>query len=110
VYPYADFVANFPVSQLADGQYPTVLPNWDNTPRSGRRGLVLQGATPALFQQHLQNAVASVAPKPAQHRLVFVKAWNEWAEGNYLEPDQAFGHGWLEACRNVLLPADALSH
>ena len=83
--------------------YPCVIPNWDNTPRSENRGLVLHGATPALFQNHLKNAVRVANRKPAARRLVFLKSWNEWAEGNYVEPDLAFGRGWLEAIREEVL-------
>jgi hypothetical protein len=52
---------------------------------------------------HLRNAVESVKHKPMDHRVLFIKAWNEWAEGNYLEPDQQFGRGWIEACRKELI-------
>jgi hypothetical protein len=48
-----------------------------------------------------------MAHKPPENRLLFIKAWNEWAEGNYLEPDYLFGHGWLEACRNYLFNAES---
>lgn len=85
--------------------YPCVLPNWDNTPRAGNRGLVLRGATPALFQKHLANAVRVAGKQPASQHLVFLKSWNEWAEGNYVEPDLAFGRRWLEAIRAEVLGA-----
>lgn len=80
--------------------HPTVLPNWDNTPRSGLNGMVLHEATPELFRIHLRRALDMCADLPAERRLVFVKAWNEWAEGNHLEPDQRFGHGFLEVVRD----------
>jgi len=102
VLPYADFVANQPDTPLPMHEHPTVLPNWDNTPRSKQRGLVLQGATPALFGQQMEKAISRMMHKPVEQRLLFIKAWNEWAEGNYLEPDQAFGHGWLQECRRIL--------
>lgn len=76
--------------------YPCVIPNWDNTPRSGRNGLVLQGSTPELFREQLRRAVKNVAGLARDHRIVFVKSWNEWAEGNHLEPDLRFGHRYLE--------------
>jgi len=75
--------------------YPLVLPNWDNTPRSGMRGLVLHNSTPELFRRHLREAIRRVQAKPRDERVVFIKAWNEWAEGNYLEPDVRFGRSYL---------------
>ena len=99
-------------SQIMDGlthkqppkftEYPTVLPNWDNTPRSGLNGLVLHGSTPELFKTVLQRGINLVQAYPSAQRIVFIKAWNEWAEGNYLEPDQRFGHAYLEAVREAL--------
>ena len=85
---------------------PCVLPNWDNTPRSGRRGAVLHGSTPALFREMVERAVDAVAGRPADERLVFVKSWNEWAEGNHLEPDLRYGMGYLEALRDAVVRAD----
>jgi len=76
---------------------PCVYPNWDNTPRSGRRGLVLTGSSPDLFRLHVRDAVTRVSSLPEDERLVWVKSWNEWAEGNYIEPDLEFGRGWLDA-------------
>jgi lipopolysaccharide biosynthesis protein len=76
---------------------PTVLVGWDNTPRRGRRGIVLVNSTPQALRRSLDAAVASVAGVDLEHRLVFVNAWNEWAEGNYLEPDRTDGRARLEA-------------
>ena len=83
--------------------YPSVIPNWDNTPRSGYRGFVLHESTPELFAIHLQDVVSSVADRQVQERLVFVKSWNEWAEGNYLEPDQRFGGSYLRVVRDAVV-------
>ena len=83
--------------------YPLVLPNWDNTPRSGTRGIVFHNSTPELFRTHLHDAVEKVLDRPTQERIVFLKAWNEWAEGNYVEPDLRFGHGYLEAIRDEIM-------
>lgn len=77
---------------------PTAVPNWDNTPRVGRRGLVLANATPEKFAAHLRRSVAGLDKgNDGQERILFIKSWNEWAEGNYLEPDVTHGRGWLEA-------------
>lgn len=76
---------------------PSVYPNWDNTPRSHTRGLVLTGSEPEQFAVNVINAVATLGGRPQQERLLWIKSWNEWAEGNYLEPDLEHGRGWLEA-------------
>ena len=82
--------------------YPSALPNWDNTPRSGSRGFVVTDSTPELFGQHLTDAINYVQKYPSERKIVFVKSWNEWAEGNYLEPDSVFGMRYLEAVRDAL--------
>ena len=72
---------------------------------AGPKGIVLHDATPAAFGRHVEDTLAAVADRPAEERLVFVKSWNEWAEGNYLEPDRKFGHGFLDALRaEVVVP------
>jgi hypothetical protein len=108
VRPYSDCLSKLitpHVSQLE--YYPCLLPNWDNTPRSGMNGLVLEGSTPELFRQHVRDALTRIQAKPQQHRLVFLKSWNEWAEGNHMEPDLRFGLGYLEALRSELLASEA---
>jgi Glycosyltransferase WbsX len=82
--------------------HPCLLPNWDNTPRSGRNGLVLEGSTPELFRRQVRRAIAMVESDPLAERLVFVKSWNEWAEGNHLEPDLKFGRAYLEVLSEEL--------
>ena len=84
---------------LGDRYLPAVLAGWDNTPRSGRRGLVYEGFTPELFRAYLEKAIARVEHHPAEKRIVFLKAWNEWAEGNTVEPDGVYGHALLDAIR-----------
>jgi hypothetical protein len=82
--------------------YPSVLPNWDSTPRHGVKGLVLTESTPESFRAHLRQAIDIVQTREPDHRLIFVKSWNEWAEGNYLEPDSRFGTAYLEVIREEL--------
>jgi lipopolysaccharide biosynthesis protein len=86
-------------ASAAPDVYPCVTPNWDNTPRSGPRGVVLHESTPELFRRHLQQGLRLVRERAPDQRLLFVKSWNEWAEGNYLEPDQKFGHAYLDVVR-----------
>ena len=80
--------------------YPTVYPNWDNSPRSGKRSVIIIGSNPEHFRTHLRSAIDAVADRPSRGQLVFVKSWNEWAEGNHLEPDRRFGRGYLEVVRD----------
>jgi hypothetical protein len=82
--------------------YPCVVPNWDNTPRSGANGLVLHNSTPELFRRHLRQAVSMTDGVESDRNLIFIKSWNEWAEGNYLEPDRRFGLRYLEVIRDEL--------
>lgn len=88
--------------RLDERVYPTVIPNWDNTPRSGARGFVMHGSTPELFREQLARALASKRGVRREHRLVFIKSWNEWAEGNHLEPDLKFGLRYLETVLHCL--------
>jgi len=104
VFRYEDFIQHALPGLAADfDEYPCVLPNWDNTARCGRRAHILHGSTPELFRKHLRQAVDQVINRPPEKRIVFVKSWNEWAEGNCLEPDMKFGKGYLEACREEIL-------
>lgn len=96
IYPYAAEPLPRPAPYDSAFHQPCVYPNWDNTPRSGRNGLVLTGSSPEAFRPHLREAIDHVRDRPAQERLVWIKSWNEWAEGNYLEPDQQHGSRWLE--------------
>jgi hypothetical protein len=103
VYQYREALPYFVVTrELACTYHPCVIPNWDNTPRSGREGFVLHRSDPELFRIQVQSAVRRVKAQPWEHRLVFVKSWNEWAEGNHLEPDQRFGRAYLEVIRDAV--------
>jgi hypothetical protein len=104
IYSHEQVVREVPGNNGHKGTtYPCVIPNWDNTPRSGRNGLVLHGSSPELFKVALQQALEAVNHLQQQQRLLFIKSWNEWAEGNHLEPDLKFGKRYLEAMRDVLL-------
>jgi len=83
--------------------FPCIVPNWDHTPRSGSGGSVLHQATPALFRKHVEQVFEIVQEHPDQQRIVFIKSWNEWGEGNYMEPDLRYGCGYLNELHNALL-------
>lgn len=103
IYSYKDAIQYaLPPLETRFEQYPCVIPSWDNTPRSGAKGIVLHGSTPDLFRLHLRQAIGQVASKGAEKRLIFLKSWNEWAEGNYLEPDLKFGTAYLEVVKQEI--------
>jgi lipopolysaccharide biosynthesis protein len=100
---YEDFIDRMIADRVPELEsFPCVIPNWDNSPKRGGNGFVLHGSTPELFRRHLRRALDSVADLPHDRRIIFVKSWNEWAEGNHLEPDLKFGRGYLQVLREEL--------
>lgn len=93
--------------QTAFRDFPCIGPGWDNTPRLGNSGVVLQGSRPELFRRNVETALQRVAQWPDDEQVIFIKSWNEWAEGNYLEPDTRFGRGYLEVLRDAVGAATA---
>lgn len=82
--------------------YPTIIPNWDHSPRSGKSGHILYKSTPLKFKGHVKNTFLHIKSKPIENRIVFLKSWNEWGEGNYMEPDLKFGIGYLNALKEAI--------
>ena len=85
-----------------ENTYPAIFPNWDNSPRSGKNSLIVKKSTPELFRKHLKEVFGLLKKKPAEQRIVFIKSWNEWAEGNYMEPDSRFGRKYLEVLKEEI--------
>lgn len=78
--------------------YPGVMPSWDNTARQGSRSSIWVNSSPESYSEWLAEAVnLARAQLPPAERFVFINAWNEWAEGCHLEPDERFGYAWLNA-------------
>lgn len=82
--------------------YPSIIPNWDHSPRSGRKGHIFINATPEAFKKHVKSVLEIVKNKNPEHQIIFLKSWNEWAEGNYIEPDLKYGRGHLEALKAAI--------
>ena len=110
VVDYGSYVNHAINGSLSDYEFPVVVSNWDNTPRSGGNGLVLMNSHPSLFGKLLRKALKQVQSRPPERRIVFLKSWNEWAEGNYLEPDSRFGLSYLEVVKEELLKNDNNQH
>ncbi|HVY86869.1 MAG TPA: glycoside hydrolase family 99-like domain-containing protein, partial [Caulobacterales bacterium] len=109
-YDYPTFVArSMNYVRRAYLYFRSVFPTWDNEARRKGRGTTYVGSTPALFRDWTRNAVRDAVlshPKP-DRRLVFCNAWNEWAEGAYLEPDRRYGYAWLQSVRDALIEVAA---
>ena len=80
---------------------PSIIPSWDHSPRSGKEALVLTNSTPELFGQHIDNVLNNVSEK--ENKLIILKSWNEWAEGNYMEPDLRWGTQFLKVLYDCMM-------
>lgn len=82
--------------------YPQVSVGWDASPRAREfRGRIIRNNTPANFEAALRQAQDFVNARPDRPALITVNSWNEWTETSYLQPDEKFGYGYLEAVRRV---------
>lgn len=105
VYEFKNVLDYFVPKTLPPTRYPSVVHAWDNSPRSGANALVLKNSTPALFRIALKRAfdITRNRSTRSNDRLVFLKSWNEWAEGNHLEPDLRDGLRYLEVVREEMM-------
>ena len=105
VYPYKTMAESFIVPEIdkVENVYPSIIPGWDHTPRSGREGLVMTDATPEHFEKHVKEVIKVISNKKEEHKIVFIKSWNEWAEGNYMEPDLKWGRQFLEVLKRQII-------
>ena len=81
---------------------PTIIPNWDHSARSGVRATVLHGSTAELFRQHVRSTLDIVKKKATENQLILLKSWNEWGEGNYMEPDMKHDKSYLNVLREEI--------
>ena len=81
--------------------FKTVFPSWDNTARAKERALVVINGVPENYEYWLASTIDIVKRLGRHDELIFINAWNEWAEGCHLEPDRWFGHGFLQATLNA---------
>lgn len=81
---------------------PCIVPNWDHSPRSGRNAILLYNSHPKYFKKLVKHALNIINNKPAEEQIIFIKSWNEWGEGNYMEPDLEYGKGYLTALREAI--------
>jgi hypothetical protein len=82
--------------------YPTIIPGFDRTARSKRKAVIYHGSTPELFYNHVKDMIGNLKYKPEDKKVLFLMSWNEWGEGNYMEPDLKFGKEYIKALSKAL--------
>lgn len=99
VHQYKDVLSSFINYEYDEKEnvLPTIIPNWDHTPRSGVNGYLFENSTPEYFSRHLKELKDLLQKK--NNKLCFLKSWNEWGEGNYVEPDLKYGWGYLNSLK-----------
>ena len=80
---------------------PVIVPNWDHAPRTGTYNIMFRDCKPEYFKELVKKAIHAVKSKPEEKQVVIVKSWNEWGEGNHMEPDLKYGRGYLEALKSA---------
>jgi lipopolysaccharide biosynthesis protein len=83
--------------------YPCVTPMWDNSPRRQHDYFAFYNSTPKMFGIWLKNAIEKFVPYSDEENFIFINAWNEWAEGNHLEPDMKWGSGYLKEIKKIYI-------
>lgn len=103
-YPYKEAFPYFLDRDLVkhENYIPLLIPCWDHSPRSNNKGVIFYNSTPTLFREHIKQVFDYIKGRSPQHRVVFLKSWNEWAEGNYMEPDLKWGKQYIEALREEM--------
>ncbi len=87
-------------SDVKENVIPVLFPQWDHSPRSGQFVFVIHNSIPEKFEEQAISILSSIKRK--NNKIVLLKSWNEWAEGNYIEPDLKYGHGYIDALHNAL--------
>ena len=103
IYEYSEAMKYFLNESYLENEYPAIITNWDTTPRKEENGVVYINRTPELFRKHVNSAVKIANSKKGDNNLLFLKSWNEWAEGNFIEPDMKDGRTYLEILRQELI-------
>ena len=98
-FDYKKFSEKISYTKLSVETFPIVVPNWDNTARCGKNGITLTNSTPIFFENEISKAVSFLEDTDQTNRIIVVKSWNEWAEGNFLEPNNIHNTGYLKAIK-----------
>lgn len=104
LFSYKEYVKFMKKQDFIPKRYPCVSPGFDNSPRRvGCSFLYFEGMNPQSYGEWLEDSMKRFIPFSKEENFVFVNAWNEWAEGNHLEPDQKWGKAYLEETKRIIL-------
>lgn len=85
-------------------RFPCVTPSWDNSARRKKGAAIIKNSTPELYEFWLKSTIKKNLSTQPGEEIIFINAWNEWAEGNHLEPCQKWGHSYLQATKRAIKP------
>ena len=106
-YEYSEIMKNFHVEEeRRENVFPQILPRLDRTPRSGKDARIYVNSTPEKFGDAIEDALEIVKNKEPEHRIIILQSWNEWGEGNYIEPDLRYGLSYLKELRRLIVIND----
>lgn len=98
---YRKYYHNFVTpKEMQEEVIPQIVPGWDHSPRSSERAVIYTNNTPKYFEKHCEEALNAIKDK--KHKIAILKSWNEWGEGNYMEPDLVYGRGFINALNRAI--------
>lgn len=98
---YRKYYHNFVTpKEVQEEVIPQIVPGWDHSPRSSERAVIYTNNTPEYFEKHCEEALNAIKDK--KHKIAILKSWNEWGEGNYMEPDLVYGRGFINALNRAI--------
>ena len=104
--PVADFGKRYPMlvsdEAIKDYVYPMLLSGYDRTPRAGKDAMIFHNFTPENWRKHVVDVFKYIKEKDYEHNIVMLKSWNEWGEGNYMEPDLKYGTAFLDVLKEEI--------
>ena len=84
------------------GVYPQLCSGYDRSPRAGKKAQIFYNFTPSTWRLHIKDVLSYISHKNFENNIVILKSWNEWGEGNYMEPCLKYGKGYIKALRQAL--------
>lgn len=103
IYLYPKYV-NYIEAHYVDNPrvWPCILPNFDHSPRSGTKNIILHNSDPKYWKNLCKSVIKKNETRNPEENIIFIKSWNEWGEGNYMEPDLKYGRGYITALREAI--------